>query len=305
MERMAIRKLPVGRGLAWFRQAADLGVRNPRAIFGAGLLFILTLYAVVLLMMLPVAGLMRSGASKDVMSLLGWLAPLFLVVLLLMPVLFGGVMHVIREAEAGRPVRARDLYAPLRQGAARRLALLGLLQLLFGLLGAVVAVTLAGADYWQQYLAALQGAMNGIAPVMPQPEHPGLLLVFQLLFNYFSYAVMLFSIPLMLFSGRTLRDAIVLSLRAALANAGANLLAAGLFLGAVIVAAVLATLLATLANLLGGLVLAQLGVLLELLVLLVFGVVVIVVLTGVAYFAWRDTFEGDTAQPPPFVGLEA
>jgi hypothetical protein len=255
--------------------------------------------------MLPVAGLMRSGASKDVMSLLGWLAPLFLVVLLLMPVLFGGVMHVIREAEAGRPVRARDLYAPLRQGAARRLALLGLLQLLFGLLGAVVAVTLAGADYWQQYLAALQGAMTGIAPVMPQPAHPGLLLVFQLLFNYFSYAVMLFSIPLMLFSGRTLRDAIVLSLRAALANAGANLLAAGLFLGAVIVAAVLATLLATLANLLGGLVLAQLGVLLELLVLLVFGVVVIVVLTGVAYFAWRDTFEGDTAQPPPFVGLEA
>jgi hypothetical protein len=248
----------------------------------------------------------RSGASQDAMSVLGWLAPLFLVVLLLMPVLFGGVMHVIREAEAGRPVRARDLYAPLRQGAARRLALLGLLQLLFGLVGAVVAVTLAGADYWQQYLAALQGAMNGVAPVMPQPAHPGLLLVFQLLFNYFSYAVMLFSIPLMLFSQRTLRDAILLSLRAAVANAGANLLAAGLFLGAVIVAAVLATLLATLANLLGGLVLTQLGVLLELLVLLVFGVVVIVVLTGVAYFAWRDTFEGEGgAQPPPFVGLEA
>jgi hypothetical protein len=300
-----IRKLPVGRGLAWFRQAADLGVRNPRAIFGAGLLFILTLYAVVLVMMLPAMGMMRSGASKDVMALLGWLAPLFLVVLLLMPVLFGGLMHVIREAEAGRPVRARDLYAPLRQGAARRLALLGLLQLLFGVLGAVVAVTLAGADYWQQYLAAMQDAMNGAAPVMPQPAHPGLLLVFQLLFNYFSYAVMLFSIPLMLFAGRTLRESIVLSLRAALANVGANLLAAGLFLGAVIVGAVLATLLATLANLLGGLILAQLGMLLEILVLLVFGVAVIVVLTGVAYFAWRDIFEGDAAQPPPFVGVEA
>ena len=302
---MNIRKLPVGRGLAWFRQAADLGVRNPRAIFGAGLLFILTLYAVVLVMMLPAMGMMRSGTSKDVMALLGWLAPLFLVVLLLMPVLFGGLMHVIREAEAGRPVRARDLYAPLRQGAARRLALLGLLQLLFGVLGAVVAVTLAGADYWQQYLAAMQGAMNGAAPVMPQPAHPGLLLVFQLLFNYFSYAVMLFSIPLMLFAGRTLRESIVLSLRAALANVGANLLAAGLFLGAVIVGAVLATLLATLANLLGGLILAQLGMLLEILVLLVFGVAVIVVLTGVAYFAWRDIFEGDAAQPPPFVGVEA
>jgi len=140
---------------------------------------------------------------------------------------------------------------------------------------------------------------------MPEPAHPGLLLVFQLLFNYFSYAVMLFSIPLMLFAGRTLRESIVLSLRAALANVGANLLAAGLFLAAVIVGAVLATLLATLANLLGGLILAQFGVLLELLVLLVFGVAVIVVLTGVAYFAWRDIFEGDAAQPPPFVGVEA
>ena len=116
---------------------------------------------------------------------------------------------------------------------------------------------------------------------------------------------MLFSIPLMLFAGRTLRESIVLSLRAALANVGANLLAAGLFLGAVIVGAVLATLLATLANLLGGLILAQLGMLLEILVLLVFGVAVIVVLTGVAYFAWRDIFEGDAAQPPPFVGVEA
>ena len=302
---MDIRKLQIGRGLAWFRQAADLGVRNPRAIFGAGLLFILTLYAVVLLMILPAVGMGRSGAAQDLMSLLGWLAPLFVVVLLLMPVLFGGLMHVIREAEAGRPVRARDLYAPLRQGAARRLALVGLLQLLFGLVGAVVAVTLAGADYWQQYLAALQGAMNGAAPVMPQPAHPGLLLVFQLLFNYFTYAVMLFSIPLMLFSGRTLREAIVLSLRAALVNVGANLLAAGLFLGAVIVAALLTTLLATLATLLGGLLLPQLGTLLELLVLLVFGVAVIVVLTGVAYFAWRDIFEGDAAPPPPFAGLEA
>lgn len=302
---MDVRKLPVGRGLQWFRQAADLGVRNPRAIFGAGLLFILTLYAIVLLMMLPAVGMMRAGASRDLMSLLGWLAPLFLVVLLLMPVLFGGLMHVIREAEAGRPVRARDLYAPLRQGAARRLALLGLLQLLFGLVGAIVAVALAGADYWQQYLAAMQGAMNGVVPVMPEPAHPGLLLVFQLLFNYFTYAVMLFSIPLMLFSGRTLREAIVLSLRAALANVGANLLAAGLFLGAVVVAALLTTLLATFASLLGGLVLAQLGTLLELLVLLVFGVVVIVVLTGVAYFAWRDIFEGDRAQPAPFAGIEA
>jgi len=32
---------------------------------------------------------------------------------------------------------------------------------------------------------------------------------------------------------------------------------------------------------------------------------VIVVLTGVAYFAWRDIFEGDVDQPAPFQGIEA
>ncbi len=45
---MEIRKLPIGQGLAWFRQAIDLGARNPRAVFGAALLFLLALYAVAL-----------------------------------------------------------------------------------------------------------------------------------------------------------------------------------------------------------------------------------------------------------------
>ena len=42
---MDIRALPVAQGLAWFKQAIDLGGRNPRAVFGAAMLLILALYA--------------------------------------------------------------------------------------------------------------------------------------------------------------------------------------------------------------------------------------------------------------------
>lgn len=303
---MNIHKLPVGSGLAWFRQALDLGSRNPRAVFGAALLFIGTVYAMALVLSLPAVAMLRGAPGVDFTALLGWLAPLFLVVLLVVPVLLGGLMHVIREAEAGRDVRARDLFAPWRQRKAGRLAMLGLVQLLFGALSAVVVMALAGAGYWHDYMTAMQAAMGGSVPVMPAQEHPLLLLLFQLVFNYLTYAVMLFSIPLILFSGLSLGDAVRHSLRAAIRNVGANLLAALLFVGAMIVAAIVVVLLAGFASLLGNVVHGTLGALLGLLVFLAFGVVVMVVLTGGAYFAWRDTFAAPGADAPSaFAGIEA
>ena len=62
---MEIRALPVGQGLAWFKQAIDLGARNPRAVFGAALLLILALYAAVLLMALVLAVLVSIGGGGD------------------------------------------------------------------------------------------------------------------------------------------------------------------------------------------------------------------------------------------------
>lgn len=306
---MEIRKLPIGQGIRWFRQAIDLGTRNPKAVFGAALLLILTLYAAALLLMLPAMGALQGVGTKhaaaSVLSMLGWLAPVFLIVLMLMPVLFGGLMHVIREAEAGRPIRASALYAPFRQGKARTLAALGLMQLLFGVAGALVVAALAGANYWHDYMAAMQAAMSGSVPAVPQPEHPGLLVLFQLLFNYFSYAITLFSVPLILFSGQPLLQAIKLSATAAVRNFSTNLISGALFLAGVLVAALIVMLLAGFANLLGGLVHTQVGALLAFVVFMGFGVIVIVVLTGGAYFAWRDTFDGQALVEPPFVGVEA
>jgi hypothetical protein len=301
---MQINMLPLSQGLRWFKQALDLGARNPKAVFGAALLLIAALYGLAMLIALPAAWLVGGGgaARPDLARMLLLAVPLFLLLMLLLPVLLGGLMHVIREAEAGRPVRARDLFAPFRQGRAPRLMLLGVVQIGLALLAGVVVVALAGADYWQDYLAAMRGAMSGSVPVMPQPNHPGLLMLVQLLFNYFSYAIMLLSVPLLLFTGSTLLEAIQASALAALRNVGAYLLAMLLFLVGVVVAAVVVALLSGLLGVVGSLVHEALGAVLMLLVFIGFGAALLVVLVGGSYLAWRDTF-GDAAAPPP-AGIE-
>ena len=304
---MDIRRLPAAQGLVWFRQAIDLGAKNPRAVFGAGMLLVSSLYVAVLAMALVlsmlVGGEPKQGQAPDLRLLLPVALALTLLIMFLVPILLGGLMHVVREAEAGRSVRARDLFAPLRSQQGQRLAWLGLVQVALAILGGVLVVTVAGTDFWQDYLKAVETVMQGGTPVVTEPRAPGLLLLLQLAFNYFNYALLLYSIPLMLFSGRSLIESLGLALRAAVRNAPANLLAAALFIGAVIVGALVAALVSGLLGLLGGLIHPVLGELLAALVMLGFAVAVLVLVAGAAYLAWRDSFgDGATtasASPPP------
>ena len=300
---MDIRALPVGQGLAWFKQAIDLGGKNPRAVFGAALLLILALYTAAMLVALVLAvivgaGDAAEGSTPDLRLVMAVAIPLTLLVMFLVPILLGGLMHVVREAEAGRPVRARDVFAPLRSAHGRSLALLGFVQVGLTVVGGVVMVAIAGSDYWREYMLAMQQVMAGVQPTMPQPANGGLLFVAQLAFNYFSYALMLFSIPLMLFSGNSLGEALRNSLRAAVRNIGANMLAGALFIGALLVAALVVGLVATLLAMLGGAIHAAIGAALSMVAMLGFAALVLVLLVGATYLAWRDTF-GDASVPPP------
>ena len=154
------------------------------------------------------------------------------------------------------------------------------------------------SDYWRDYLQAMQQAMGGKPPTLPQPANGGLLFLVQLVFNYFSYALMLFSIPLMLFSGNSLGEALRNSLRASVRNVGANLLAGMLFIGALLVSALVVALVAALLAMLGGAIHAAVGGALSMLAMLGFAALVLVLVVGAAYLAWRDTF-GDAASLPP------
>ncbi|HRA57785.1 MAG TPA: DUF2189 domain-containing protein [Thermomonas sp.] len=308
---MDIRRLPASQGLVWFRQAIDLGAKNPRAVFGAALLAIASLYTAALLMVLVLATLMLGGkavgSNPDLGVVMAVALPLTLAIMVLVPVLLGGLMHVIRETEAGRKVRARDVFAPLRNAQGRRLAWLGLVQVVLAVIGGLVMMAIAGGDYWHDYMQAMQSVMQGAAPVLPEPQHPGLLFLVQMTFNYFSYALMLFSIPLMLFSGCNVSTALRHALRASVINLSANLLVGVLFLGALMLAAFVVLLVAGLLGVIGNLIHAVVGSLLMMLAMVGFAAVVLVLLAGASYLAWRDTFS-DAASPPPVThihGFEA
>lgn len=301
---MDIRRLPASQGLAWLQQAIELGTKNPKAVLGAAMLLIATLYAAVLVMALVlsllVGGEPRTGQTPDMRMLILVALAMTLLIIFLVPILLGGLMHVVREAEAGRPVRAVDLFAPLRSERGQGLAWLGLVQVVLAVVGGGLVVALAGTDYWQDYMKAVNVVLQGGTPVMAGPQHPGLLFVVQMLFNYFSYALLLFSIPLMLFSGCGLIEALKAALQAAVRNAAANLLAGVLFLGAVLIAGLVVMLVSGLVGLLGSLLHPVIGSLLAAVVMMGFAVMVLVLVAGIAYLAWRDTF-GDGAAPavPP------
>lgn len=303
---MQVRKVPVSQGLAWLRAAVDLGARNPKAVFGAALLFIAVLYLLAAVLGVVAATLTGDGKAAPSGALfMAIFVPLFIGMMVLMPILIGGLMHVIREAESGRPVRARDLFAPFHTGRAKGLAALGVLQIVLAILGGVLMVAVAGPNYWEQYLDAMRAAMGGAMPVMPEPKNPLLLFLVQIAFNYFTYAIMLLSVPLVLFSGTPLVEAVRASLRASVQNIGANLFAALLFVVGVILAGIAVTLVALLANFIGGLLHPTVGTALSMVILLGFASVLLVVLAGGAYLAWRDTFEPPRSPTPGFAGIEA
>jgi hypothetical protein len=303
---MEVRKIPAAQGLAWFRAAIDLGACNPKAVFGAAVLFIATLYALAIVLVAVAYALRGDGGGEtDMLLFVSIFVPLFIGMMVMMPILIGGLMHVISEAEAGRPVRARDLFAPFRSPRIRPLALLGLLQIVFAILGGLLVIAVAGPDYWPDYLDAVRSATGGQPMALPQPRNQALLMLAQLAYNYFTYAVMLFGVPLVLFSGASLVEAVKGALRASVRNIGANLVAALLFVGGTIVAAIVVVLMSMLANVIGGLLHPAVGMLLSLAMLLAFGAALLVVLAGGAYIAWRDTFGGQSPSAPrPFNGIE-
>ena len=312
---MEIRSLPIGQGLAWFKQSIDLGGRNPRGVFGAAALVLVSLYAVGLLVIVPMIASLPGGAGDeaDLGAVMGALWPFLLLMVLaisvLLPFLVGGLMHVIRETEAGRRPGALAVYHPFRSGKAGRLASIGLLMLLIQAVGGTLVMLSGGREYIDAYVEMMRGLLSGADPrTLAQPDTSLLMFLLQLLVNYVGYAVLLFSVPSILFLGTAVGESVGGSLKASFRNIGANLLAGILLVVAMIVATLLFALLLMLVSLVTTAIHPFLGVAVTLALGLMFGSALLVVLVGAAYLAWRDTFEGapPAATPAaPDAGFEA
>lgn len=297
-----VRKVPVSRGIDWMRDAVNIGRRNPRAVFGAGVLFLCTLYFAGALAVLPVAVQLQGRQELSFRESLAQAIPLFVVFTLIMPVLLAGLIHVMHEAEAGRPTRARDLFAAFGHGRARPLMTLGLVQIVFNMLCLGLLVLLTGPKYWAEAVKAMQGALSGHYVVPPEPEHPMLVMLvnlLQLVFNYFSAALMLLCVPLIALSRVGIVESLRLGFRASVVNLGANLLASVLFLVGLIVASVIVAVVSLVVGGIGSLVHPALGGALLLVIWLAFAAGVLVVLVAASYYAWRDMFDVPGEAPAP------
>lgn len=291
----SIRKVPLIHGAQWLLRAINLGTRNPRAIFGAALLLIAVLYLVMYLFTMP----LRIGSDDiELETYFTILAVAILAAVLVLPVLLGGLMHVIREAESGRPVRARDLFAPLRLHKALPLALLGVVQISLALICASLVLWATGLDFWSQYQDMVRAAISGRVTNVPVAEQPALLVLVQLVYSYLSTAVVLVSVPLIMFSGLGLSDAVKRSFGASLWNLGSYLFAAMLFMFAAMISGVLLTFGSLLAMRLGSIIHPTVGQLLVIMLCAIYGMVFLVVMCGTCYFAWRDVFAQDDDAPP-------
>ncbi|BAV95834.1 hypothetical protein A7A76_10735 [Lysobacter enzymogenes] len=293
---LPIRKVPLTHGAQWLMRAINLGRRNPRAIFGAALLLIAVLYLLMVVFTLP----LQFGEAPDFETAVTTVALAALAAVLILPVLLGGLMHVIREAENGRPTRARDLFAPLRLHKALPLALLGMIQIALALICGSLLVWATGADYWPQYQEMVRGAITGRITTVPTAEQPALVALAQLLFYYFSTAVVLVSVPQIMFSGLGLSDAVKRSFGASLWNLGAYLFATMLFMLGAMIAGLMVSIAALVVAMLGAAVTPMLGHLLAWLLFAAYGTVFLVVMCGTCYYAWSDVFaeDGDAAATP-------
>lgn len=291
---MQICPLPPAQAWRWFVEAINLGVRNPRAVFGAALLLVGSLYMVVV-----VGGVLAGmvGGGQPTTPMLAITLMTVVGVFLLVPVLIGGLMHVIREAEAGRSVRASDLFQPFKTGRAGKLAAFGSLQILLMALGMVITRQLAGEDYMSAYNEAVNAMIQQQEVVpLPAPAHPALLFFWQIVFNYFITTLMLLGVALVMLSGSRFIDAVKLASSAALRNIAPNLLAAGLFFASVMIVVMVMSVFGSVVLLVLGKLFMPLALLVGLMLTLALISAVLVVVCGGGYLIWRDTF-GDENVP--------
>lgn len=288
----SIDKVPASAGAEWLLAGFALLRRAPVPLATLAVLWgLLSMAVMVVAMALPVAMV----ALQFLLVLAG-------------PLFFAGMLWAVREVDHGRPALPSHLLQPVRDGHAVPLLLTLLPQLLAAVVMGVLLFVLVGADQLQHLAEVLQ-KMQAIAEAGGQPDPEatramveslpaGRLLLWLLLvaaaFVAVKWATFVAS-PQILFSGAHVLDAMRNSLRACLRNWPAMLvfyLVAGIAIFAVGMGSLL---LASLLQLLLGPMVAV--------VLWQFALmgVLMPVLAGAAYAAWRQMLAGGGAAsvPPP------
>src|SRR5690606_22050755 len=146
-------------GWSWLKQAIHLGRGNPRAVFGA-----VALLALVAMLPSLVQVVLQSALGLGTTGTMAVMAASTLVMVVVYPLLIGGVLRVIDAAEHGRPVHATALFDTFRAGNdAGRLVGFGVAMFAAYIAVFVVVVGLFGQDFLAWYMEVLAASTQNDA----------------------------------------------------------------------------------------------------------------------------------------------
>jgi len=297
---MQIRAMTPGTGWSWLKRGINLGVHNPRAVFGAAALLMAVGLVPSCVQVLAQAVLHVEGGAE--LALVGVFA---LVSLVVYPLLIGGFLRVIDASEHGRPTHATALFDAFRggQGAGRMIGFSLAMTLVYVIVVFLVLRSF-GPGFMEWYWKVMDTAMQQPGALDPKtlPPPPAdvqfgrvfLLSALAALFLGGTYAIGFGQVALASRSvGGALADGVVGTLKNVLPILVMAVCAFVMALGLIICVGIAGAFL----GVLGGLISPALGLALALPVYFGMLLVLYVVMFGVMYFLWRDVCGAEPALP--------
>lgn len=293
---MTTRAMGPGAGWRWLMSAINLGRHNPKAIFGA-----VALLALVALIPSVIQVALQYGAGLGAESVLMLVGVMTLAMIVVYPLLIGGLLRVIHASETGLPTRATALFDTFRAGnGAGRLIGFGVLLTMIYIAIFVAVILSFGQGFLSWYMQVITAGMEAGTPSqMPAiPELPaglGTVMALGILVGLFFGGVYAIGFGQVALGGRSvggaLSDGVAGTLKNLLPIVVLAIIAIVLLFALILVVALVGGLLA----LVGGLVHGALAVALVVPVYAGMLLVMYVVMFGVMYFMWRDV----CADAPP------
>ena len=228
-------------------------------------------------------------------------------VVVLTPILFGGMVHAVREVDQGRSAHPGQLLQGIREGKAMALVAQLLPQIAAGLVVIVLLVVMVGPTALQGMMAAVEQSQGGANPDPAMFDgFPfgafALWMLLALVVGLFAYMFTFLFPAQVMFDGTPPLEAMKRSFRACIANMGAFLVFIVMFMLVAIGIMIAAQIVGMIIGIFAGALVASLVA--QLLMM----AVLMPVLMGAVYFAWRQMIGGSAReagiQPPPASGIE-
>lgn len=296
---MTTRALGPAAGWSWLAKAINLGRGNPKAVIGAiALLAVValvpSLVQLVLQQLLPV---------ETVMVLAGVMT---LVMIVVYPLLIGGVLRVIHATEQGLPTRALAVFDSFRPSEDRaRLVAFGVVMAVIYIAMFAIVIGIFGKGFLSWYMQIIQISADFSAagdtskpPVYPPPpEGMGTMMALLMAFGLYFGGVYAIGFGQVALANRPLKQALSDGFAGSLKNLLPIIVLAALSFFGVMALSFVLMLVGGVLLLIGGLIHPLVAALLVMPLYLAMLLVVYMVMFGVMYHLWRDVC-ADPAQPP-------